>query len=158
MSYLASTRYQATAGGPDEQAPRPDPNPPTRRRLRMTKSEFFDRPLADPAIATLVDRLATGWRPGQDRNLLFAPWGGAYNRRPPDITAFAHRDQLFLLEHLVQLPADGPGADRRSARDWVRDSWAAVHPFGSGRVYPNFADPGLVDSGRAYYGENYSRL
>jgi hypothetical protein len=33
-----------------------------------------------------------------------------------------------------------------------------VHPWGSGRVYPNFPDPDLEDWARAYYGPNYDRL
>jgi len=40
----------------------------------------------------------------------------------------------------------------------VQASRAAVRPWGSGRVYPNFPDPGLRNSGRAYYGENHARL
>jgi FAD/FMN-containing dehydrogenase len=33
-----------------------------------------------------------------------------------------------------------------------------VHPWGSGRVYPNFPDPDLDDWAQAYYGANYARL
>jgi hypothetical protein len=33
-----------------------------------------------------------------------------------------------------------------------------VHPWGSGRVYPNWPDPDLKDWARAYYGANYKRL
>jgi hypothetical protein len=40
-------------------------------------------------------------------------------------------------------------------------AWALVgmvHPWGSGRVYPNWPDPDLKDWARAYYGANYERL
>jgi Berberine and berberine like len=37
-------------------------------------------------------------------------------------------------------------------------SWASVHPWGTGRVYPNFSDPDLEDWAHAYYGANFDRL
>jgi hypothetical protein len=37
-------------------------------------------------------------------------------------------------------------------------SWASVHPWGTGRVYPNFSDPDLEDWAHAYYGTNFDRL
>ncbi|HEX6620150.1 MAG TPA: BBE domain-containing protein, partial [Solirubrobacteraceae bacterium] len=43
-------------------------------------------------------------------------------------------------------------------RQWVARSWAMAHPWGSGRVYPNFPDPDLADWAEAYYGANYERL
>jgi hypothetical protein len=88
----------------------------------------------------------------------FAPWGGAYNRRSPAATAFAHRQQRFLLEHLIFVGSEVSGADQRAAHQWVTCSWSSVHPWGSGRIYPNFPDPEQDDWGRAYYGENYARL
>jgi hypothetical protein len=33
-----------------------------------------------------------------------------------------------------------------------------VHPFGTGGVFPNFADPDLDDWAHAYYGDNLDRL
>lgn len=41
---------------------------------------------------------------------------------------------------------------------WVTRSRACVHPWGSGRVYPNFPDPDLADWASACYGTNYERL
>jgi FAD/FMN-containing dehydrogenase len=147
MSYLDTVRFQAGVGGTVPG-----------RSVRFTKSEFFDRPLPGRAIAALVGTFAMPRGPGQSRTLEFAPWGGAYNRRPADGTAFVHRDQLFLLEHLVHLPPEAPAEDRRAAHEWVRQSWAAVHPWASGHVYPNFPDPELQDWGQAYYGKNHARL
>lgn len=37
-------------------------------------------------------------------------------------------------------------------------SWAAVHPWGSGGVFQNFADPDLEYRAEAYYGSNLPRL
>jgi len=73
----------------------------TRQGYRYTKSEFFSRPLPGEAIAALINSFTAHRVGGQIRSLGFAPWGGAYNRRKPQDTAFVHRDQLFLLEHLV---------------------------------------------------------
>jgi hypothetical protein len=74
--------------------------------------------------------------------------GGAYNRVPEDATAFAHRHESFLLEHVAPVSDAG----------WARRSWAIAHPYGSGRVYPNFPDPDLPDPADAYHGPNHARL
>jgi hypothetical protein len=82
------------------------------------------------------------------------PWGGAYNRVPPEATAFPHRDELFLLEHSVVVPAGFDAAATEAARAWLSDSWELVHPSGSGGVYGNFPDPDLPDEHGAYWGGN----
>jgi FAD/FMN-containing dehydrogenase len=140
--YLAGLGDQMTAAGPED-------------GHSFVKSEFFRRPLPNGAIAALVAGLGRDLRPGQARELDFSPWGGAYNRVAADATAFPHRDALFLLKQSVTVRPDG---DQAAARDWLRRSWAAVHPWGSGGAYPNFPDPELEDPGRAYYLGNYDRL
>jgi FAD/FMN-containing dehydrogenase len=118
----------------------------------FTRSEYFRRPLPADAIAALVDHLPQGLGPGESREVTFLPWGGAYNRVPSDATAFAHRDALFLVQHLLLARPPVPAA----ARDWLTRSWSIVHPYGSGGVYPNFPDPDVDD--RAYHGANYERV
>ena len=71
----------------------------------------------------------------------------AVYRVPADATAFVHRSERFLLGHVA---CEG---DR-----WLDRSWALAHAFASGRVYPNFPDPGLDDWATAYYGGNAERL
>jgi FAD/FMN-containing dehydrogenase len=115
-----------------------------------TKSEFFRRSLPPDAIAALVDHL------GETPAVLdFSPWGGAYNRVAPAATAFAHRQERFLLKHdiVVSSPGDVP-----AAREWLARSWEIVHPYGSGGVYPNFPDGDLEDPLVAYHGANLERL
>jgi FAD/FMN-containing dehydrogenase len=73
--------------------------------------------------------------------------GGAYNRVAEDATAFAHRRERFLLEHIAD-----------AADPWVDRSWATAHADGSGHVYPNFPDPALGDWATAYHSGNYPRL
>ena len=122
------------------------------------KSEFFREPLSDGAVEALVELFVRGRRPGEARKLDFMPWGGAYNRVPADATAFPHREELFLLEHSVVVPARFDGAATEAARAWLSDSWELVHPSGSGGVYGNFPDPDLPDEHRAYWAGNLERV
>jgi FAD/FMN-containing dehydrogenase len=110
------------------------------------RSELFAAALPATAVSALLDELTTGQPPGR-RELSFTALGGAYNRVAVDASAYAHRAQRFVLEHL----ADGTDA-------WVDRSWAIAHRHGTGRVYPNFPDAQLDDPGYAYHGENLARL
>ena len=118
------------------------------------KSEFFRRPLPADAIAALVAGLPAGRGPGESRELNFTPMGGAYNRVAAEATAFAHREERFLLEHVLVVTPEATAG----AREWVKRSWATAHPWGSWRVYPNFPDPELAGWTEAYHGGNYERL
>jgi FAD/FMN-containing dehydrogenase len=122
------------------------------------KSEFFRDPLPAGAVDALVDLFVRGRRPGEARKLDFMPWGGAYNRVPADATAFPHREELFLLEHSVVVPAGFDGAATEAARAWLSDSWELVHPSGSGGAYANFPDTELPDEHRAYWRGNLERV
>jgi Berberine and berberine like len=105
-----------------------------------------------------VERFVRGRRPGEARKLDFMPWGGAYNRMPADATAFPHREELFLLEHSVVVPAAFDSAATEAARAWLSDSWELVNAHGSGGVYGNFPDSDLPDEHRAYWGDNLERV
>jgi FAD/FMN-containing dehydrogenase len=122
------------------------------------KSEFFRNPLPAGAVEALMELFVRGRRPGEARKLDFMPWGGAYNRVPADVTAFPHREELFLLEHSVVVPARFDAAATDAARAWLSDSWELVHPSGSGGVYANFPDTDLPDEHRAYWGGNLERV
>jgi FAD/FMN-containing dehydrogenase len=147
-SYRQTKRYLAEHGPGDD---RPEGHP-------YNKSEFFREPLPAEAITALVRNLTEGRTAGQSRELDFTPWAGAYNRVPAGATAFAHRDERFLLLQVVVVEPDAPDAQREAATDWVARSWASVHPWGTGCVYPNFPDPDLENWARAYYGTNLERL
>jgi FAD/FMN-containing dehydrogenase len=147
-SYRETKRYLAEHG-PGDERPRGHP---------YSKSEFFRRPLPREAIESLVENFTEGRVRGQARELDFTPWGGAYNRVVADATAFAHRDELFLLKHAVTVEPDASTTEREAARRWLGRSWATVRPWGSGGVYPNFPDPDLEDWARAYHGANLERL
>ena len=115
----------------------------TGRRLR---SGFFARPMSRAEITTLVTTLRGAPAPHR-RRLTFTPMGGAYNRLVPDATAFVHRRESYLLEHV--------GA---TYVPWVEASWAAAHGDQTPRVYPNFPDPGLTNPAESYHGGNHARL
>jgi FAD/FMN-containing dehydrogenase len=109
-------------------------------------SEFFRSPV--PAAA-LIDRVIAQDDGGEQRELDFTPWSGAYCRTPAEATAFPHRDARFLLKQTATVAAgDRPGR-------WLDESYALTHPFGTGGVYPNFPEPGLPDE--AYYLGNTAR-
>jgi FAD/FMN-containing dehydrogenase len=155
MSFAESRRFWANLGADavaDEDAV------DTPATCLFSKSEFFARPLPPDATAALLANFTAGRARGEERELDFMPWGGAYNRVAPDATAFVHRSEQFQLKHSAMLEPSAAPAARTAALRWVRDSWAAVHPWGSDRVFPNFADPDLEDSARAYYGANLDRL
>ena len=122
------------------------------------KSEFFREPLPAGAVEALVEVFVRGRRPEEARKLDFMPWGGAYNRVPADSTAFPHRQELFLLEHSVVVPAGFEAAATEAARTWLSDSWELTHPSGSGGVYANFPDTDLPDEQRAYWRGNLERV
>jgi FAD/FMN-containing dehydrogenase len=103
------------------------------------KSEFFRQPLPEHVITELLTDVKG--------KLNFTAMGGAYNRVPADATAFAHRSERFLLEHVSLTDPQ-----------WPQRSWEIAHPHASGGVYPNFPDPDLTDWAHAYHGTNYDRL
>jgi FAD/FMN-containing dehydrogenase len=158
LPHRAAKRHLEGLGSVEDRRERSGPERPLQPGHLYTKSEFFRRPLPAETIATLVEHLIQGLALGQSREVDFLPWGGAYNRVPADATAFAHRSERFLVQHLVQVDADAAPAERAAALDWMGRSWTLVHPWGSGGVYPNFPDPDLQDWAHAYYGTNYDRL
>jgi FAD/FMN-containing dehydrogenase len=148
-------RLDHTTSDPAGLAP-PGPTPPP--GYHVIKSEFVARPLPAEAVAGLVGNLTERRAQGQARELDFSPWGGAYNRVPADATAFVHRDQLYSLKHAVVVDPAASAAAKQAAHRWAARSWASVHRWGSGGVFPNFADPDLEDWANAYWGANLDRL
>jgi FAD/FMN-containing dehydrogenase len=161
MPYWHIKRYLAELGDEmagDDQFGETLQGEPSQQGHPYSKSEFFGRLLPTEAIAALVENFQKGRVVDQSRELDFTPWGSGYNRVPTDATAFAHRDELFLLKHAVVVDPDASTAEREAARRWLARSWASARPWGSGGVYPNFPDPELEDWAHAYYGTNFDRL
>src|SRR5512132_2552190 len=159
MTWPQTRKFWAELGELAEESGRPSVPQPPEAQCLYAKSEFFARPLPPEAVGALLEAFGEGRTSGESRELDFMPWGGAYNRRPPDATAFVHRDQLFQLKHaVVVVRPDAPPADQAAAHRAATRSWASVHRWGSGRVFQNFADPELEHWAAAYYGPNYERL
>lgn len=116
--------------------------PPPAVRIR---SEFFADPMRASTATALLDRIQE--QSGGPRELGFTAMGGGYDEIPAAATAFAHRGQRFLLEHVAE-PGDA----------WVDRSWEIAHRDGSGGVYPNFPDLALPNWPAAYHAGNYDRL
>ena len=154
MTYLAAKRQLNNLDQHQDSLP----SETNRKAHIYTKSEFFRRSLDHQTIMALADNVARDADSVRNREVAFMPWGGAYNQVPSDATVFPHRNERFLVQHLVETDPDAPEAHHEAGRSWLSRSWALLHPFGSGGVYPNFPDPDLPDWGRAYYGENYGRL
>ena len=123
-----------------------------------TRSEFFRRPLPSDAVASVLEVLTRDRVAGEERELDFMPWGGAYNRVAADATAFVHRDEMFQLKHSSAVRPAVPARAKDDALAFVRRSWEAVHPWGSGGVFPAFPDRDLATPAEAYYGSNLPRL
>lgn len=65
----------------------------------------------------------------------------------PDATAFVHRRESYLLEHV------GDSLD-----PWVDASWTVAQGDETARVYPNFPNLRLAEPEQAYHGANEARL
>jgi FAD/FMN-containing dehydrogenase len=82
--------------------------------------------------------------------------GGAMSRVPAGATAFGNRDAGFLV-NLIGLWLD-PAEDAANTA-WVRETSAALAPYGTGAHYVNFmADEGAEGVRSAYEAETFARL
>jgi FAD/FMN-containing dehydrogenase len=158
LPYREAKRRLDEIGSLGDQREPPGAARPAPQGHLFTKSEFFRQPLPRDTIRELVDNLSRGVAIGHTREINFLPWGGAYNRVPADATAFPHREELFLVQHMLDVTAQPSTSQHDAGASWLARSWALVHPWGSGGVYPNFPDPDLQDWALAYYRENHNRL
>jgi Berberine and berberine like len=111
--------------------------------------------LSDGLLAAVRDVFADCPIPGAMVGLL--QLGGAVNEHAEDDGAVGNRDARFAMGVNGMWEAGEPSAD--AFREWIRDGWARVRPFSTGRTYINFqaADEG-EERIRATYGGNYDRL
>jgi FAD/FMN-containing dehydrogenase len=158
MSFAETRRFWANLGKEEGMYSDSLSLPTEQHPYLFSKSEFFRRPLPIEAILALVENFSLGRASGESRELDFMPWGGAYNRVRPDATAFVHRDELFQIKHSATVDPEASAEAKADAQKWVARSWETVHPWGSGRVFPNFVDPDLEGWADAYYGTNYAHL
>lgn len=113
----------------------------------------FVRDLTDASIAA---HLEFGTRiPTVNSAVHIYPMDGAIQDVAACDTAFAYRDVKFV--HIIAAVTPNP-AMLPEYREWVRDYWAALHPYSAGGSYVNF----LMEEGEeriaASYGDNHQRL
>ena len=118
------------------------------------KTEYVSE-LSDSLLAAVRDVFAECEIP--EAQVGFLQLGGALNQRAEDDGAVGNRDARFALGVNGMWEADEPNAD--AFRQWVRDGWARIRPFSTGRTYINFqAADEDEERVRATYGVNWDRL
>lgn len=122
-----------------------------RSRFAAT-SAYLSRPLDGAGRDALAALLRRGGGAGT-RMLLLDAYGGAIRRAGRDASAFAHRDAECCVQALAYY---APGQEA-AADAWIADARRTLAPHASG-AYPNYADPGMRDWRRAYWGEHDDRL
>lgn len=126
----------------------------------VAASDFFDHPIPTVGIAAAIRAVTARAAdphlgPG---GVAFDILGGAIDARPPDATAYVHRGALFNAQYTASWdPASGLGQRGRNRRS-LAAVYSALHGFGNGEAYQNYADPTLSGPQRAYYGTNLGRL
>ncbi|MEU7045822.1 FAD-binding oxidoreductase [Streptomyces varsoviensis] len=133
------------------------PNGTLDRETYAARSDFFDRELTAAGLRTLVDQFARyGRTAGSGKgSVQLTALGGAINRVRPLATAFVHRRARFLAQYLTSWPSGGSGS---AQTPWLDGIHSAMRRYASGAAYQNYADPGLKDWRRAYYGDAADRL
>ena len=118
------------------------------------KTDFVAE-LSDDLLRTTRELFAECPIPGGE--LGFLHLGGALNERDEDDGAIGNRDAKYVHGVNGMWEPDEPEAEL--FEQWIRDAWARLRPFSTGRTYINFqsADEG-DDRIRATYGVNYERL
>ena len=120
------------------------------------KSNFLQA-LSDDAIDVLAERFAMS--PASTSFLVLEHLSGAVCRVAEDATAFGHRDAAYNLLVLGIWPDP---ADNTANIQWVRETWKAMQPFATNRVYVNYLgqvdDEGVERIKEAYGLAQYERL
>lgn len=118
------------------------------------KTEYHTE-LNDDMLATVRDLFADCDILGAELGMLHV--GGASNDHAEDDGAVGNRDARYISGVNGMWEPNEPRADE--FRQWIRDAWQRLRPFGTGRTYINFqtADED-GDRVRATYGANYERL
>jgi FAD/FMN-containing dehydrogenase len=114
----------------------------------------FVKALPDAAIAAHLKHSSKS--PSEISAMHLYPIDGAVHRMAKGDTAWNCRDATWSM---VIVGVDADPSKAPALKKWVKDYWAAVHPFDLGGAYPNFM---MDDEGegrlQATYGDNYKRL
>ncbi|MFI1105717.1 FAD-binding oxidoreductase [Streptomyces melanogenes] len=102
-------------------------------------SEFLPR--FGPAERETVARIGADL-PSPQTVLQVIPFDAEPTRVPADATAFAHREESWLIHIVGQWPDP---ADNERCRGWVRDAGARLRAFGTGAAYLNLLSEDEAD-------------
>ncbi|HMC03379.1 MAG TPA: BBE domain-containing protein, partial [Cellulomonadaceae bacterium] len=117
------------------------------------KADFVTELTDDAIAAHIEDGQKT---PVLNSTMHLYPVNGAVHRVGPEDTAFAHRDMKLAAVIAGMWPDP---ADNEANTKWVKDYYAAIHPFsGSEGGYINFMAGDDADRVEANFGPNYRRL
>ena len=122
--------------------------------IRQYWKADYVRDLPDEAIAAHVEH---GPRtPTAPSTMHMYPINGAAARVGQQESAFGHRDAKYAM---IIVSAWADPADDEADRQWVRDYYAAVHPYSGTRGgYVNFMDADDAARAPENYGPTYERL
>jgi FAD/FMN-containing dehydrogenase len=114
---------------------------------------LFTRDLDDATLATVLDHARRGTTPYPRAQIRIL--GGAMARVPAEATAFAHRDQRFMVS-VFGMAADAAG--RAEYEPWFQAFWRELQPRAEG-VYVNFlSHEGAARVRSAYSDATLARL
>lgn len=115
--------------------------------------EAIERRQADP-VMTPKDYVG-GINVGK---FAFETAGGAIARPPAEPGAFAHRDIRYVVQYQSRWRPFSSDAVANVNIAWTNAAYESVRPWLSGSAYQGYADPGLPDWQRQYYGASLHRL
>jgi FAD/FMN-containing dehydrogenase len=125
----------------------------------IASSDYFADPLPPNAIGDMVaavERRAADRRLGAG-GVSLDVLGGAVDDLAADATAYVHRGALFNAQYTAGWygSSNEPLFRNRRSLAAIRGT---LHRYGTGQAYQNYADGGLRNPQRAYYGANLPRL
>lgn len=120
-------------------------------------SHIANRPLDDAGVKSLIAQvIAAKAVPGiKEGGISMDALGGAVKKIASNATAFPHRSALATVQYTATF-ADG--AAPAPLDDYVRGFRSALVPQWGEGAYVNYADAGLTDPSKSYFGANAPRL
>lgn len=129
------------------------------RNAFVAGSDYFRRPIpfggVDAMVRAVAKRAATvGLGAG---GVSLDVLGGAVDDLSPDATAYVHRGALFNAQYTASWSGRSNSPLSRNQRS-LAEIRSTLRRYATGQSYQNYADAGLHNPQRAYYGDNLPRL
>lgn len=155
--YLDAMMRYAGCGGVPLARCTTDAGGALRRESSAATSHVPTEKLDSTAIATLLAKVeAARAVPGiREGGVSLDALGGAVGDLGPEDTAFPHRGAIMTAQYTATFP---DGTDPAPLDAYVRGFREAMVPSWADTAYVNYADAGIGDPARAYFGDNAARL